>query len=272
MSGTKSPLILPSFLGLGPKRTASTWLFECLREHPGIFLPETKETYFFNDHYEKGLDYYSGFFRDASNHEAVGDITPDYFACPLCPERIAQHLPAVRMIVVLRNPIDRAFSHYRALVRPRTPWSFEEAIDKCPEILEEGLYSNHLERYFGCFDKAQFLILSFDDLVRDNRRALEQVYTFLNVDPYYHPSREKEAVNALPLPSVARWFTRLGLKPIYRMLARSGAAHLLRRRLLTSKPSASPDIEPQVRARLADYYEVHNRRLATLLGRQLPQW
>src|SRR5690554_5673248 len=105
--------MLPNFIGIGPTKTATTWLFECLREHPQVFLPRAKETQFFaRARYTGDLAEYESFFEGAERYPAVGEISPRYFASPDAVQRIHAVMPDVKLIVSFRHPVDRLESEY----------------------------------------------------------------------------------------------------------------------------------------------------------------
>lgn len=263
---------LPNFLGLGPRRSASTWLFECLREHPDVFVPTGKETYFFSDQHEKGAAFYASFFENECGERAVGDMTPDYLGCSECPARIYGLLPEVRMITILRNPVDRAFSDYRALIRSRQRWSFEESLKQDPSLLEEGLYAKHLEKYFEYFDRDRFLILFFEDVIRDNAATIKEVYSFIGVDPSFVPKHLGKATNVAPVPAFASLMKKPILRHVYSAVGCSPFGGALRKWILRSKTNSPPVMAPDVREFLESYYKVANADLASLIGYVPPGW
>ena len=106
------------FFGLGPQRSGSTWLDGCLRQHPQCALPvKTKETFFFDRYFDRGLCWYERQFDVGREVRAVGEVAPSYFGYPDAPIRIAQLFPDARLIITLRNPIERAWSHFLHLWR-----------------------------------------------------------------------------------------------------------------------------------------------------------
>ena len=103
---------LPDFIAIGPPRTGTTWLYRALGGHVG--LPrDTKETDFFSTYYAKGMEWYLDFFRDCALELPMGELSPNYFAAPEAPERIARHLPHCRIVCTLRDPVDRMYSFYQ---------------------------------------------------------------------------------------------------------------------------------------------------------------
>ena len=139
---------LPDFICIGVQRAGTTWLYECLKEHPEIFVPETKELHFFNDNYEKGMTFYSDFFNDAnSTKQVIGELTPNYYHDFTALERISQSLPNVKIIFILREPVARAYSHYQlSLTNQCKGMSFDDALDKRPIIKELSMQSIFVNR------------------------------------------------------------------------------------------------------------------------------
>jgi hypothetical protein len=182
MTGT-----LPRFLGIGAQRAGTTWLHKQLRKHRDIFLPsERKEIHFFDRYYERGIDWYQGFFppaREAQKYQAVGEITPKYLYDTAVPSRIHAHIPKCRFLVMLRNPTDRAYSQYGLDVRNQGEnRNFSEYVSQKPDVILRGFYSKQLKRYLQYFPLKYFLILIFEQTVEAPEKALKSVADFLCVD------------------------------------------------------------------------------------------
>ncbi len=114
-------MTLPNFIVIGPGKTGTTWLYQCLAAHPGIKLARnTKETVFFADYYDRGLGWYEKFFEGLDGAAAIGEVSNTYFFTPEAPARIAAAVPKVKLIAFLRNPVERVVSLY--LFRLRNGW------------------------------------------------------------------------------------------------------------------------------------------------------
>jgi hypothetical protein len=245
---------LPSFLIIGAQRAGTTTFFGNLAEHPDIRPPIRKEVHYFSVHFERGINWYRAHFPLSvvpSPSWQTFEATPYYLFHPLAPSRIHPVLPNARLIVILRDPVDRAASHYRLNVaRGNENLSFEEAIRAEPErvptslerlppgspelvrhrlysYLARGRYVEQLERWFSLFDPARFHIVDFADMARDLPESIRRTLAFLDL-------RDVE---------VAR--------PRRRGMKTSGAA--------TSTDSSD---------HLSEYFRPHNERLFTLLGRR----
>ena len=103
---------LPDFLGIGAQKAGTTYLYSLLSEHPQVFLSSPKELHFFSLHYQKGLAWYQDQFKFAATDKCCGEITPYYMFHPLASKRIRKHLPNVKLIVLLRDPVERALSQF----------------------------------------------------------------------------------------------------------------------------------------------------------------
>ena len=243
---------LPDFLILGAQKAGTTALYAYLRWHPQITGPSFKEVSFFDRHYARGERWYRA-HMPVRRSGIVGEASPSYLFHPSAPERVARMLPGARLIALLRNPVDRAFSHYQHEVAlGREELSFEDALAREDERMvgevermlrdpayfsyawwnytyaARGRYAEQLERWFGSFPSEQLLVLLTDELAADTGATYERVLEFLGVD-------------ARGLDSYPRIFER-----------------------------EYAGMDPATRSQLQDEFAEPNRRLAELLGRELP--
>lgn len=279
----------PNFLFIGAARCASTWLHECLREHPDVCVPQhPKELHFFNrdSNYEQGLDSYRGHFVHHAGEKAIGEVTPTYLCDEKSPARIHEHYPQIRMVVTLRNPIERAYSAYKGHVlsgrahegEPIIEASRRITFDNQASIVEQGFYYQHLQRYLQYFSRDQLLIQLYDDLEKDAATFLQRILSFIEVDPTYVPKVLAERIHVSFRPHGRR-------AGLIRSLNQAGAvfrnalpvvhkgltvvARKMRDSFAVPDHSAAPD---QDRAALIEIYRPENERLAEFLGRDLSAW
>lgn len=268
-----SPLrLLPDFLIIGAPRSGTTSLYYYLAEHPQIFLSTTKELHFFDDNYAKGLRWYRTQFptimqKYYSRHLLhldllVGEATPAYLFYPHVPERMSKVLPNVKLIVLLRNPVDRAFSHYWLMSRVNKEMlSFEEEIKREEALivsererlladasrssqeyhpfsyLTKGAYIEHLQRWMKYYPKDQFLVLKSEDMYNDPAATMKQTLDFLG------------------LPGLATK-TNHEYKQ-YRLPQKTGYQN----------KEFRPKMKPETRQYLLDFFKPYNTRLHEFLGR-----
>ena len=178
---------LPDFLGIGAQRAGTSSIFACLREHPEVYTPTIKELHFFDGHYDKGMAWYKEFFVERTDETIAGEFSPNYLNHPDAIPRIAADLPSAKLIVMLRDPVERAWSAYK-LFRSQGYFanqSFEEAMLPTSELVNQGQYAKHLERVFEYFPRRQVGIWQFNDFTREPALVMQQIYAWLGVDPAF---------------------------------------------------------------------------------------
>ena len=293
---------LPSFLLIGTNKSGTSTLYHVLKAHPQVFLPYKKELHFFNDdgNYAKGRGWYiESFFEGAPASAVSGDITPNYlyFGEKVIPRIAATYGDALpRMVVILRDPVARAYSRYwhHRRVDGREPLSFEEALEAEPERLRAdaagdasrgrfplayfhgGLYGEQLERYFAAFPRDRFHVMFFDDLQRDFDGTVRGLLAFLGVDTTVAieavRAHQASVTRAAGLDSWLRSRALVGrfVKGVLPDVALSRVRKLLRRLFLRpfTYPPMHPDTERSLRAR----YEPDVAKLEALIGRDLTAW
>jgi hypothetical protein len=173
--------VTPNFLYVGTSKAGSTWLFNVLATHPDVQLADSKGLYYFDHHFDRGREWYLSHFAGA-DRTAVGEISHSYLSSAEAPSRIAALDPGMRLLVCLREPVDRAFSDYLDLVKnQRFDGPFEEALDRFPGLLDRGRYATHLRRYLAEFPREQIHVGLFDDLKEDPHGYADEVFDFLGV-------------------------------------------------------------------------------------------
>lgn len=266
-------------VGVGPQRAGTTWLFECLRDHPELRFPrEVKETFFFDRHFGNGWGWYLGHFGAAGPGERLAEIGPTYFADPEAPARIHAHNPRCRVIVSLRDPAARTFSlylHHRK--KGRVDGDFAAALDRMPELLETSRYAEHLPRWLRTFGDEQVRVVLHDDIAREPERVLEEVYAFAGLASVPAPPEARERVNAASLPRWPRlaraatagadWLRGRGLYGAVNLAKRLGL-----RRVYRGRQGGVPALDAETRAALVRRLEPDIAYVETLLGRELSAW
>ena len=291
-------MIVPDFLVIGAYKSGTTALHHQLRAHPALFLPERKEPSYFAFAAEgpptahpaaatsvRDRAAYDSLFAGAPQGALLGEVSPAYLAVPGTCERLRAEAPAARLIAVLRNPIERAYSDflmYRRDGLEREP-SFLAALDQqaardpatdpTSRYVATGFYAAQLEPYVRAFPSEQLHVLLHDDLRDDPEATLRRLFEFLGVDP-------TRAVDPIPevnlsgeptsavvrLAYVARRRTGRLLRPLVSERVKRRADGILQRGLVR------PPIPAEARARLIDTYEADVTQPAALLGRDLGHW
>lgn len=287
--------MLPTFLIIGAEKSATTWLYARLREHPDVFLPGTKEAHFFNK-YDSNLEerdnftrlgraWYERLFRGYAGETAVGEATPMYLCDPAAPSRIRRVLPEAKLICSLRNPVDRAYAHYwMAKRKGHTRRGFEEVFrEKGERFVQRGLYGRQLARYLDLFPKEQLLILIQEELIERPEEHLRCICDFIGVDGGYYTGRDllsKRENRAAEYRSrtAYEWMGRIarsmrsmkGLDALLDLIKGIGLTDKLKK--LNRVKTPYPDIPGDLRRELVDYYAEDVRRLEGLLGRRIAAW
>ena len=182
------PSLGPDYIGIGAMKAASGWIFKCLELHPEVGDSEwSKELHFFTKpyNYKKGIEYYYSLFSQHPKGKLKGEFTPAYMASPQVASLIHKHFPNVKLIVSLRNPIERAYSHYIYNIQERGRFriykNFEDTIKKDKTIKERGFYYKQLKPYFDLFPRENILILFFKDIKNNPKKVVHELYKFLGL-------------------------------------------------------------------------------------------
>lgn len=272
---------LPDFLIIGVQKCGTSWLAHLLRQHPEVYISDGEVHFFDKVHnVRKGTDWYRKHFVEAEEHQVVGEKTPDYIWAngdgaeghdPDVHKNVREVLPDAQLIVLMRNPVDRAISAAKHIIRSgRIPprYSLDELLvgDKHELIakhgvLEYGYYHRHLRAYLDLFSRSQILPLFFEkDVVKAPREGFQKVAQFLNISETENIDGIEEKVNAHRM-------TLLELYAQYYAPRLLGLA--LRLRSVFPQQIAAPG--EKTLARLYNHYAEHNRRLAELMDRPLPE-
>ena len=197
---------LPNYILLGAAKSATTSIYDILKQHQEIFAPKFKEPHFFDfdENFSKGLDWYSTtYYKNVKKEKVVFDFTPTYLYFSNCAERIHKSFGSnIKFIVLIRNPVDRAYSHYNHSVRDGFEnLEFKSALEgensrllkyrtdnnilseiRCSYI-SQGLYFKMLSAYLKYYDLDNFLIINFDDeIIKNSKLASNKLSDFLSLD------------------------------------------------------------------------------------------
>jgi len=273
----------PNFIIAGAAKSGTTSLVDILREHPKIFFPieyPSAEIHFFDndDNYEKGIDYYKHFFKSAKEDQIKGEKTPAY-SWLFVPERMKEHLPDVKLIWMFRNPVNRAYSHWKMYA-----WngieknSFEDSLLMEENRLKEhpmwgykqqGEYINVLKEYSKYYSKDNMLILIFEDFVLHPEENINRITDFLGVErlnTIKHSHKLK-----------AKFPKHIYLQYIFRKIALNIRPARYRGQIFRFMQSLneginSPKIKPQTKDSLNNYYKKFNKELEIFLNYEIKEW
>ncbi|MGH2698454.1 MAG: sulfotransferase family protein [Actinomycetota bacterium] len=273
---TETDGTLPSFFIAGAMRSGTTSLTRYLDAHPEVFVSRPKEIHYFDVNYPKGIDWYRGHFSTVAGEHAIGDATPSYMYLGDAVVRMAQAVPEARIIALLRNPVDRAYSHYRlrravgaeqldfvdAIAAELQRLELGDPRRACP-YLDMSRYVSQLRHLCRHFRREAVHVVIFEALRDEPQHTYSEVCRFLGVDDTFVPPNLGQVVNA----SVT--YRSMGLRkmrhrlprPVWRVVGR-----------LNTRRASYPPLDPALRAGLTERFAQDNAELAAWLGHDLAMW
>lgn len=210
----------PNFIIIGAMKAATTSLYTYLKQHPDVFMTHIKEPMFFNNLNQKNdfiikgkktkkitsLDDYYALFNKVKKEKAIGEASPAYIYNTQCASLIKKHLPNTKIIAILRQPVERAYSNYlhakRADREPLT--NFEDAFNSEEERIKQnwsplyhykskGFYYKQLKRYYNTFPENQIKIILFEDISVKPKKIIKEIFDFLEIENQFIPNTSKKA-------------------------------------------------------------------------------
>jgi Sulfotransferase domain len=270
---------LPTFLVIGAMKSGTSSLSRYVRSHPDSFCSAKKEPEFFSMHWKLGIDWYRSLFADAGEAVAVGEFSTGYTKAPRyseVAERVASVVPDVRIVYLVRDPVQRIRSQYiHQVAKEREHRSFDEAIRTPPsQYLDWSRYAYQLEPYVRLFPREQLLVLRAEDL-RDRRdTAVAQVFEFLGLDPtFVVPDLDEEynqsstrRRNEVTVSRISRALRKAGVRSLIPRTVRDRVRH--RMATAITPPAVSPETAAWIWHELGPDLD----RLQQLLGPDFEMW
>jgi hypothetical protein len=303
-AGASISSALPDFLVIGAAKSGTTSLFYNLRDHPDVFCPSVKELNYFSQGKE-GLspghgpgdqqattwtdsrDTYTSYFQESENNTVAGEASVSYLYSPVSAARIHESIPGAKLIAILRDPVERAWSNYCHMVRDgREQLDFIDALDAEKERIAEGwefswhyrrlgLYGEQLERYFDRFSRSQIKIFRFTDLKADTSGIVREIFSLLGVDPSYEPDADRQHNRSGRVRSsfVARFVNRPNiLTSLARKIIPLELGHRIMEALRHMNMKEKPAIPEDAASYLSDFYADDTLRTEQLTGLDLSHW
>ena len=270
------------FLVIGSQKAGTTSIHQLLKQHKSVYLPRKKELeYFFNTpEFTKGESYYHSYFQDAREDQIKGEASPGYIAHPESAKRIFDYNPKIKLILTIRNPIDRAYSQYwhkRRNLKVSESFDFLISRDLDHHLYEQGsnglfsrgLYIEYIEQYLEYFSRDQLLILDFDELKASPSRFFKRITDFLNITELDNHLYENTVHNK------SLYYDN----PFYKFFFKHPqflkfCPKLLRSALFNGRKVSFnyQPISSDAKDILMEFYKPYNQRLATFLGADLSHW
>ena len=298
-------MTLPNFLVIGAAKAGTTSLYHYLGQHPEVFMSPVKEPHFFalggtganfrSPGAEAGINRksfadpegYEGLFAGARGEKAIGEASTSYLYSPEAPERIKRRVPEARLIAVLRDPAERAYSTFLALrLGGREPLrDFSRALEAEEGRIRDGwehlwhyknlgFYHVQLSRYGKALEEGRLRVYLYEDLGADPRGVMRDAYRFLGVDASFEPDTSQRhnmsgvSNNGFLVSLVRkRHPVKTAIKPLVPATVRRRLVSGLQKRVLSRPP-----FPPEVRRELVEAYREDVLRLEDLIGRDLSAW
>ncbi|MDJ0705405.1 MAG: sulfotransferase [Leptolyngbyaceae cyanobacterium MO_188.B28] len=295
---------MPNFLVIGAAKAGTTAIFHYLKEHPQIYMSPHKEPRFFalmgeplnfqgpgdltRFKFVTDMEAYRELFEGVSTEIAIGEVSPWYLYRPKVAERIKQHLPNAKLIAILRDPVERAYSNFlHASQEGLEPLSdFSEAMLAEPERIlnnwsprwhykQKGFYYVQLKRYFDQFDHSQIKVYLYDDFKENPLAVLKDIFTFLGVDNTFVPdTSKKHNISKLSRNTTLDLLLRRPnrMKSILKPLLLPGFRKYIKANLNTLNEKEKPQLSPEVRSQFIQEYQEDILKLQELINRDLSKW
>ena len=291
-------MTLPNFLIVGVQKAGTTSIYNYLQEHPQIYMSSVKETNFLEQDWENlppeqqnkngivTLEKYREVFAGVQDEIAIGEASPNYlFHYESSAARIKKYVPHAKLIVILRNPVERAYSDHLMHKRDAIGYrSLSEQIKHSAHksfILRKGFYYKPLQYYFEQFDREQIKVFFYDDLCDNPQDFMQSMYRYLGVNDTFFPDVNKKAqVAKIPKnQSVNNLLQRKNMlrsatANILKMVMPVEARQKLRDRLinLNSHAKQQAPLSPEERQQLIELYREDILKLQDLVERDLSRW
>lgn len=283
------------FFIVGAPKAGTTSLYHYLNEHPEIEMSSKKEPDYFSDRYihEQGMYYgnerietlekYQALFPNDNTGKKLGEASVSYLFYPNVAENIYKYNSDAKIIILLRNPVERAFSHYLMDFRlGLVTETFEDIINKKPksnnsdlfyqQYIELSSYSKQVKRYLHVFEKQNVFIIDYIDFKEDTSKVLEELFQFIGVSPYFKPNvKKKHNTYSMPKNNVIRVIYSFAmLRKILRLLFPSTLYK--RARSILFKQGKKPVLSQALKLQLNQYFKNDVERLAELLEKDYSRW
>ena len=291
--------MLPNFIIIGAQKSGTTSLYHYLNQHPEVFMSPIKETHFLDYGDGKRMDggrgrvpgppvtsfeQYESLFDGVCGEKAVGEATPTYIYLPDSPGLIRHHMPGAKLVAILRDPVDRAYSAFQHAVRNgKEPLrDFAAALAEEDRRVERnwhpifhyktrGFYHAQLTRYGDALEEDRLRVYLYEDLRNDQLGLMRDIFGFLGVDEAFTPDTStRYNISGVPRNRAVGTLAKRvgGLIPALKRVVPFEARQRIKRRVFVK----APPLDPAIRRSLIHAYHDDIIELQTLLGRDLSAW
>ncbi len=297
-------MTMPNFLVIGAAKAGTTSLYSYLKEHPQIYMSPHKEPRFFalegkpidfqgpgdltRFKFVTNIESYRALFEEVSHEVAIGEASPWYLYVPQAPKRIKNYIPNAKLIAILRDPVERAYSNFlHAVSEELEPLNdFMQAMEAEEERIrhnwsyrwhykQKGFYSVQIKRYYDLFDRDQIRFYLYDDFITSPMSVMQDIFRFLGVNDTFVPNTsQKHNVSRLPKNKVLDKLCRQpnSMKSILKPFLPSRLRQQVKTNLINLNLQKKPQLLPEVRKQFIEEYREDILRLQELIQRDLSRW
>lgn len=288
-------MVLPNFLIIGTPKAGTTAIYHYLNQHPEIYFSPEKEPHFFSfigeqkPHWGvKTLAEYEKLFKAVTTEKAIGEASTWYLYSQSAAKQIRKYLPNVKLIIILRNPIERAYSSWA--FRVQCGWEsiidFEQALQAEENrisnnyewdfhYLKTGFYYHQIQRYFNLFSKEQIFICTYDELKDDSPSLIQDIFNFLEVDNSFIPDTSiRHNQTQLPKNKIFnRFLTKSSCwKNIIKIFVPDNIRKKLQNKITITNQTSVPKLSQKIKTKYTSLYEEDILKTSELSSIDVSQW
>ena len=288
-------MAFPTFLIIGAMKAGTTSLYHAFSQHPTVFMAAVKEPHFFSyegrhttrEHIITSWDGYQHLYDGSDAFAARGEASPSYLPAPHAAPTILKYVPHAKLIAVLRDPVERAYSQYLHNFKSgyeqhddfltafdANQTEYEARDEGWRSYKNQGMYAAHLTRYYRLFPREQIKVILYDDYVRDAASVMRELFAFVGINPEIQTRNDWYYRSGKPKSRLIHNLIS-GRVPAIRQLARALVPQAARARVKSAIHNANvkqEKITPEERAALLPVYREDTLALADLIGRDLSRW
>ena len=286
----------PNFFIVGTPKAGTTSLYYYLEEHPEIYMSPIKETNYFSfseiegqglyytaEEYVRTAADYDAQFAGVTNEKAIGEASVSYLFYPEIPNKIKEFNPDARIIIVLRNPVDRGFSHY--LMDKRLGFvnlSFDDIVDKkfkkksdwlyYQQYITIGFYYEQVKRFQDTFGSEKVKVLFYEDIISNINGVVKDIYKFLEVEPtYIADTNQRHNVFLAPkTPLIEKLYALKTFRKVIKRIFGEAVQSWMKSVFFTKEKK--PQLSPALKAELTNLFKADIVKTSELLNRDLSRW
>jgi len=284
-----------NFIGLGVHKAGTTFIYEMLLQHPEVSFPIQKEIRYFNRYlvedpafsqlnpkFDNNFEWYLSCFGKKSTNHKFGEISPMYFCDPCAPQKIFDTAPNAKLFVVVRNPIDRTFSHFlmNTVKFKKSEYKIQDMLNPAYKYIKYSLYGESLERYLMLFPRNQLMVIEHQELINNPIEVLKALCRHIGIDDSSNFKGSEKKINEFSesiIPKLDIFFYsvkdllhKMGFKRVISMVQKTGLPKIIHD--FNSKDSDKPRLTMEVRQKIYAILEGDIEKFETLIEKSYSHW